>query len=134
MKNHRPGTDHQTPARDSKGWIRVVNRGCGGDVHHTMDGPDYYCRHDYTWCCEECPIGILNMEREYFKWVVTLCGIQGPPREVFSKDHCYDRPTVESELSPEDMQEMPKALAQQLELYLRAEDHSNDDLALPFTY
>lgn len=70
-----PGTRHQTPERDSKGWHRIILRGCGGS-YDAMNG-DYDCDHGYTWACEECPIGIVASDALYEKWEKEH---QGPPR------------------------------------------------------
>lgn len=64
-KTHRPGYQHQTPEPSSKGWQRVIARGCG--LYRDEMNGDYDCTHDYTWACDECPVGIEAIEaREAF--------------------------------------------------------------------
>lgn len=50
------------PLPGSKGYKRVLDRGCGGTK-------DYYgefdCCHNYPWYCEDCPI---NTDRYYHTW------------------------------------------------------------------
>ena len=55
-KPHYAGVDHVLPEPDSKGYQRVVMRGCGGYVTQTSDGDDYDCGHGYAWMCDHCPV------------------------------------------------------------------------------
>ena len=50
---HTNGTDHVIPEVGSRGYIRVVDRGCS--TTEDRDG-DTRCDHDYTWNCEDCPV------------------------------------------------------------------------------
>ena len=79
-KHHEPGCNHQTPARDSKGWIRIIERGCGGHMHETSCGQEFDCDHGYTWNCEECPVGIVSMEIKEVSWKDVVKMRLGPPR------------------------------------------------------
>lgn len=74
---HFAGSDHVVSELGSRGWKRVVARGCGGRTYDTMDGPDFTCDHGYAWTCEECPWGVEVMEREQQAWEDEH---PGPPR------------------------------------------------------
>jgi|GEM_PF-7096711 len=94
-KDHFPGYRHQTPERDSKGWIRVINRGCGGREFNTPDGRDFDCDHGYAWICEDCPIGIVSGEDSEAKYLASLMVIQGPPSPHNAGDLRYPQVATE---------------------------------------
>jgi hypothetical protein len=51
--DHHTGRMHQRPEDGSRGYIRIVARGCGGSVDYFGEAS---CDHGYTWTCEECPV------------------------------------------------------------------------------
>lgn len=51
---HRPGHNPVPPYEGSRGYIRVVARGCGGYQDYVT--LEYDCGHGYLWSCEECPV------------------------------------------------------------------------------
>lgn len=48
----RPTWNPQTPKKGTKGYDRVVNRGCGGYRDYWGE---YDCDHGYGWGCDYCP-------------------------------------------------------------------------------
>lgn len=58
---HFAGSDHVVPERDSRGWKRVVDRGCGGETDYFGE---FSCGHGYTWGCEDCPWAVEHHEHE----------------------------------------------------------------------
>lgn len=79
-KVHFAGTDMVPPLPGTKGWNRVIARGCGGYQRDTMDGPDYGCDHEYTWTCDDCPVCITFQEEKHQQWLKDMATVQGPPR------------------------------------------------------
>lgn len=49
---NRPSHNPQVPKKGSKGYDRVVNRGCGGYRDYWGE---YDCDHGYGWGCDHCP-------------------------------------------------------------------------------
>jgi hypothetical protein len=80
---HYAGCDPQVPKPDSRGWKRVVLRGCGGHTYDTPDGPEYDCSHRYMWGCDQCPVGVEMMEAESDRWELEH---QRPPRPKHLRD------------------------------------------------
>lgn len=74
-----------TPDPGSKGWQRVIARGCGAATYHGPDGPDDYCRHDYLWSCDECPVGIVMMEEAAADYERQMVG-PPTPLSILAKD------------------------------------------------
>lgn len=62
-KIHFAGTHHVPPETGSKGYLRVVERGCAGPED---DSCDANCAQGYTWRCEDCPV-IRHSEDEMDK-------------------------------------------------------------------
>jgi len=60
----RPDWNPQAPAPGTRGYIRVVARGCGL-VHYEMEG-DWDCRHRYAWPggCDDCPVSLEARNNE----------------------------------------------------------------------
>lgn len=100
-KVHFQGTDMVPPTPGTKGWDRVIARGCGGYHYYTMDGPDFDCHH-YTWSCDECPVCIVSQEEKHNEWLNDMATVQGPPRryppEKWQTEIWSVWPRVESEL------------------------------------
>lgn len=76
-RRKRPSDNPQTPERGSKGWIRIIARGCGGWKDEWTG--EYDCTH-YTWSCDECPWCIEKQEEKENEWREAIMQIQGPPR------------------------------------------------------
>lgn len=51
-----PGENPIPPLPGSRGFLRVLSRGCGGVMHDTPWGRDFDCDHGYTWNCDDCPL------------------------------------------------------------------------------
>lgn len=49
---NRPSYNPQTPKKGTKGYDRVVSRGCGGYRDYWGE---YDCDHGYGWGCDHCP-------------------------------------------------------------------------------
>lgn len=55
------GTDPVPPEVGARGYIRVVERGCGGTRDYWGD---FDCSHGYGWTCDNCPWLNEKWERE----------------------------------------------------------------------
>lgn len=58
---HFAGSDHRLPERDSRGYVRVVARGCEFSTSHEGE---FHCDHGYAWSCDDCPVNDAAHRRE----------------------------------------------------------------------
>lgn len=79
-KAHFAGTDPVAPFPGTRGWDRIIARGCGGDTYHGHEYSEFYCRHEYGWPCDDCPIVSKSEEEKHQQWLKDMATVQGPPR------------------------------------------------------
>lgn len=94
-KSKRPTTG-VAPEPGSKGFLRVLNRGCGGASYSSpINGTEYYCRHDYGWACDDCPI----VSQRYLDEVAAIATFHGPPGcEFYARQGMFWSSSVATEL------------------------------------
>lgn len=101
-KIHFQGIDPVAPFPGTRGWDRVIARGCGGDTYHGYEYSEFYCRHEYGWTCDDCPIVIKSEEEKHQQWLKDMATVQGPPRrylpEKWQTEIWEVWPEVETEL------------------------------------
>lgn len=56
------GVAHVPPLPGTRGYIRVVARGCGG--YRDSYTLEYDCSHRYTWTCDDCPVLLEKYKEE----------------------------------------------------------------------
>ena len=95
----RPSYDPQVPVVGTKGYIRILKRGCGEYLSNNhFDPPEYDCSHDYGWSCDECPILLESEQDKMAMMVRDMLLFQGPPREFTHPSEYWLFPEVATEL------------------------------------
>lgn len=95
----RPSYDPLPPVHGSRGFARVLARGCGGyNCNHPLDPSEYDCKHNYDWSCDDCPIVVERNLDEEALLIQELLLLQGPPREFSHPAEYWMSPGVASEL------------------------------------
>lgn len=95
----RPTKDPQAPGVGSKGYLRVLARGCGSyQSNHPLDPVEYDCGHEYGWVCDDCPFVVEEALNYECRQVAAIHGLQGPPREFKHPMEFWVFPSVCSEL------------------------------------
>lgn len=88
-----------SPDVGTRGYIRILKRGCGGYMgNYPLDPPEYDCSHRYGWSCDACPL-VQESEQDWMAVMVrTLLTFQGPPREFSHPSEYWLFPEVATEL------------------------------------
>lgn len=94
-KGVRPTSNPQPPVAGTKGYLRVVKRGCGG--YRDSYSGEYDCRL-YEWTCDDCPVCIESQLAKELEWFRGIHALQGPPRNRKHPSEYWLSPSVETEL------------------------------------